>query len=219
MSQFVNSHNPYGPYERWIKRPLDATLASLALIVLSPVMATTALVVKVKLGSPVIFRQQRPGKDERVFELYKYRTMTDERDEKGELLPDDMRLTSFGSWLRATSLDELPELINILRGDMAIVGPRPLLVEYLPWYQGAEKTRHCVRPGLTGLAQVSGRNYLAWNERLAKDAEYVKKITFLGDAAIVARTALKVLRRADIAVNTVDEGNLARIRRAEEERA
>ena len=155
-------HTPYGPYEKYIKRPLDCVLAACALILLSPVLLVVAILVRLKLGAPVIFHQERPGKDERIFRLCKFRTMTDERDERGELLPDAERLTRFGAVLRRTSLDELPELVNILKGDMAIVGPRPLLVRYLPYYTAREKRRHEVRPGLTGLAQVSGRNYVGW---------------------------------------------------------
>lgn len=212
----TNKHKPYGPYEKYIKRPLDCLLATSALIVLSPVICITAILVRFKLGSPVLFTQQRPGKNERIFKLYKFRTMTDERDEKGELLPDNVRLTAFGQKLRATSLDELPELFNIAKGDMAIIGPRPLLVSYLPFYRGKEKTRHDVRPGLSGLAQVSGRNYIAWDDRLAKDAEYVEKITFLGDLKIIYKTVMQVLKHENVAADTSEEGNLATIRSQEE---
>ena len=163
----------HGIYARYIKRPMDFILSLIALIVLSPVLLVTALLVKIKLGSPVIFKQQRPGLNEKIFTMYKFRTMTDERDENGELLPDSVRLTRFGKFLRSTSLDELPELFNILKGDMSIVGPRPLLVEYLPHYTEEEQMRHSVRPGVTGLAQVNGRNNLRW-DRLQKDVEYVK---------------------------------------------
>ena len=202
------SHKPYGPYEKYFKRPLAALAA------LSPVMLGTAVLVRTKLGSPVIFSQERPGKDEKIFKLYKFRTMTDERDENGELLPDTVRLTPVGKKLRATSLDELPELINIVKGDMAIIGPRPLLTQYLPAYTEEEKHRHDVRPGLSGLAQVNGRNFVPWDQRLAYDVEYVKKITFLGDLKIVLKTIQNVIRHDDVAVNTeeIDEGYLDEIR-------
>lgn len=208
------SHKPYGPYEKYFKRPLDLALSAAALAALSPVMLGTAVLVRTKLGSPVIFSQERPGKDEKIFKLYKFRTMTDERDENGELLPDTVRLTPFGKKLRATSLDELPELINIVKGDMAIIGPRPLLTQYLPAYTEEEKHRHDVRPGLSGLAQVNGRNFVPWDQRLAYDVEYVKKITFLGDLKIVLKTIQNVIRHDDVAVNTeeIDEGYLDEIR-------
>ena len=195
-------HTPYGPYEKYIKRPLDCVLAACALILLSPVLLVVAILVRLKLGAPVIFHQERPGKDERIFRLCKFRTMTDERDERGELLPDAERLTRFGAVLRRTSLDELPELVNILKGDMAIVGPRPLLVRYLPWYTAREKRRHEVRPGLTGLAQVSGRNYVGWDRRLDLDVRYAERITFWGDLQIILRTVRSVLFQKDVAVDT-----------------
>lgn len=197
-----NSHKPYGPYERLLKRGLDAFLSCGALIVLSPVLLITAILVRAKLGSPVLFKQERPGKDEKIFMLYKFRSMTDQRDNKGQLLPDDVRLTKFGRILRSTSLDELPELLNILRGDMAIVGPRPLLVEYLPYYTMKERQRHDIRPGLTGLAQVSGRNAISWDKKLTYDVEYVSKITFLGDAKIIKDTFVKTIKRSDIQVGS-----------------
>lgn len=196
------SHTPYGPYEKYIKRPLDCALAACALLLLSPVIGVIALLVRIKLGAPVIFHQERPGRDERIFRLCKFRTMTDARDEQGRLLPDSQRLTKFGSALRRTSLDELPELVNILKGDMSFVGPRPLLVRYLPWYTAREKRRHEVRPGLTGLAQVSGRNYLGWDKRLELDARYAEGITFRGDMAIVVKTVRSVLSQKDVAVDT-----------------
>lgn len=207
-------HKPYGPYERFVKRPLDCLLASSALIVLSPVMLTVSVLVRKKLGSPVLFTQDRPGKDEKIFKLYKFRTMTDERDENGELLSDTIRLTPFGQKLRATSLDELPELLNIVKGDMAIIGPRPLLTQYLPAYTEEERHRHDVRPGLSGLAQVNGRNFVPWDQRLAYDIEYVNKITFLGDVKIVIKTIKNVLAQDDVATNTeeIDEGYLDEIR-------
>lgn len=195
-------HKPYGFYEKNLKRPLDCVLSAGALIVLSPVMGMTAIFVKKKLGTPVFFTQNRPGKDEKIFKLYKFRTMTDARDENGELLPDADRLTDFGSFLRSTSLDELPELLNIVKGDMALVGPRPLLVQYLPYYTEVEKHRHDVRPGLTGLAQVSGRNMVKWDQRLAYDVEYVNHITFFGDVKIVLQTVKKVFSKEDVAVDT-----------------
>lgn len=208
------NHKAYGPYEKYVKRPLDCVLAGGALVVLSPVIGITAFLVRKNLGTPVIFKQERPGKDEKVFRLYKFRTMTDEKDADGNLMPDSVRLTPFGRMLRATSLDELPELVNIFKGDMAIVGPRPLLVRYLPAYTEKEKRRHDVRPGLTGLAQVNGRNYVPWDERLAYDVEYVKKITFAGDLSIIFKTIVGVLKHEDVAVNTeeIDEGYLDEIR-------
>ena len=195
-------HRPYGPYEKYIKRPLDCVLAACALLILSPLLGVVALLVRVKLGAPVIFRQERPGRNERIFRLYKFRTMTDARDEKGELLSDSKWLTKIGSVLRRTSLDELPELINILKGDMSFIGPRPLLVRYLPYYTEREKRRHEVRPGLSGLAQVSGRNYIGWNKRLELDVQYVDKITFVGDLKIIVQTIKNVLWQKDVAVDT-----------------
>lgn len=161
-----------------------------------------AILVRVKLGSPVLFTQDRPGKNEKVFKLYKFRTMTDARDENGKLLPDNVRLTKFGKLLRSTSLDELPEVFNILKGDMSIIGPRPLLVSYLPWYSDREKLRHSVRPGLSGLAQVNGRNFLDWDSRLELDVQYVEKVSFLGDVKIVLKTVSKFVKKQDIAVDT-----------------
>jgi len=187
-----------GFYKRFVKRPMDIVLALIALIVLSPVMLIVALLVRWKLGSPVIFKQERPGLNEKVFTMYKFRTMTDERDANGELLPDSVRLTKFGRFLRSTSLDELPELWNILKGDMSIVGPRPLLVQYLPLYNDHQRRRHEVRPGLTGLAQVSGRNAISWEEKFDLDVEYVDRITFLVDCSIISRTLLKIVVREGI---------------------
>lgn len=185
-------------YKNYIKRFLDFTLSLLALILLSPVMLIIAILVRIKLGTPVIFKQQRPGKNEKIFTLYKFRTMTDKKDENGNLLPDSERLTKFGKLLRSTSLDELPELVNIIKGDMAIVGPRPLLVGYLPLYNEGQKHRHDVRPGLTGLAQVNGRNSISWEEKFKDDLKYVNKITFMGDTKIILKTVGKVFKREGI---------------------
>lgn len=205
-----------GFYEKHIKRLLDFTLSLLALIVLSPILLITAILVRVKLGSPVIFSQERPGRDEKIFKLYKFRSMTDQRNADGELLPDEQRLTHFGKMLRSTSLDELPELWNILRGDMSIVGPRPLLVEYLPYYTAEENRRHEVRPGLTGLAQVNGRNSVKWEERFKLDVQYVSSISAMGDLKILLLTVKCVLIRSGVSENTrAEEGNFAVIRSME----
>lgn len=191
-----------GFYEKYIKRPQDFCCALLAIIVLSPVMLITALLVRVKLGSPVLFTQERPGKDGKIFKLYKFRSMTDRRDENGDLLPDEVRLTSFGKKLRSTSLDELPELINMLKGDMAVVGPRPLLVQYLPLYNKYQARRHEVRPGFTGYAQVHGRNAITWEEKFDKDVYYVDHITSVGDWKIIFQTIKTVLKREGINFET-----------------
>ena len=191
-------HKPYGPYEKYIKRPQDFVCALLATIVLSPVMAVTAVLVKSKLGSPVLFKQDRPGKDGKIFKVYKFRSMTSEKDENGELLPDEIRLTSFGKKLRATSLDELPELFNIIKGDMSVVGPRPLMPQYLPRYNKHQARRHEVRPGFTGLAQVHGRNAISWEEKFDWDIKYVDHITFLGDWKIIFDTVKTVLKHEGI---------------------
>ena len=185
-------------YAKYIKRTLDLILSLMALIVLMPLMIIIGILVRINLGSPIIFKQKRPGKNEKVFTLYKFRTMTDKRDIDGNLLPDEYRLTKFGKFLRSTSLDELPELINIIKGDMAIVGPRPLLVEYLPYYTEEEKHRHDVRPGLTGLAQVNGRNTISWEEKLKYDTEYIKQISFYSDLKIIFKTIKKTIKRKDI---------------------
>ena len=191
-------HIPYGPYEKYIKRPLDCVLATGALVLLSPIMGATAFAVRKNLGTPVLFSQDRPGKDEKVFKLYKFRSMTDERDKEGNLLPDEIRLTKFGKILRSTSVDELPELINIIKGDMAIVGPRPLLVRYLPRYNSNQRRRHEIRPGLTGLAQVNGRNAVSWEEKFELDEKYVDNVTFFGDLKIVLKTIKSVVDRDGI---------------------
>ena len=187
-----------GIYARYIKRLLDVVLSGCALVVLSLVLLIVAVLVRIKLGSPVIFCQERPGKNEKIFKMYKFRSMTDARDENGELLPDDVRLTHFGRVLRSTSLDELPELWNVFKGDMSIVGPRPLLVKYLPRYSEEQHHRHDVRPGLTGLAQVNGRNAISWEEKFRLDVDYVRHITFAGDVKIVLATVGKVLRHEGI---------------------
>ena len=189
-------------YEKYIKRLLDIVLSGGALLVLWPVLLITAILVRTKLGSPVIFCQERPGKDEKIFKLYKFRSMTDQRDENGNLLSDEVRLTKFGKLLRSTSLDELPELWNILKGDMSIVGPRPLLVKYLPLYNEEQKHRHDVRPGLTGLAQANGRNALSWEEKFKLDVWYVEHISFATDVKTIWLTVKNVLRREGISSET-----------------
>lgn len=196
------SHKPFGIYEKYIKQPQDFLCALLAIIVLSPVMLITAILVAVKIGRPVLFKQERPGKNAKIFKIYKFRTMTDERDEKGNLRPDDVRLTSFGKKLRSTSLDEIPELFNILKGDMSVVGPRPLMPKYLPRYNEHQARRHEVRPGFTGLAQVHGRNAISWEEKFDWDIKYVDHITFLDDWKIIFETVKTVLRREGITSNT-----------------
>lgn len=210
-------------YKNCIKRALDFLLSLCGIIVLSPVLLVLCILVRVKLGSPVLFRQERPGKNEKIFTLCKFRTMTDEKDENGKLLPDAVRLTKFGRFLRGTSLDELPELFNILKGDMSIIGPRPLLVSYLPYYTQRERLRHSVRPGLTGLAQVSGRNFIDWDRRLAKDVEYVEHLSFGMDVKVLWMTVKTVLGHTDEVAEDTNavEGNFAEIRRKrmEEERA
>lgn len=189
-------------YQKCFKRVLDVVLSGCALLVLWPVLLVVALLVRRRLGSPAIFCQERPGKDGKLFRLYKFRSMTDERDEHGDLLPDEARLTRFGRLLRSTSLDELPELWNIFRGDMSLVGPRPLLVKYLPLYNEEQRHRHDVRPGLTGLAQVNGRNAIGWEERFSYDVEYVQNISFRNDLKIVFLTVKKVLVREGIRSET-----------------
>lgn len=189
-------------YNRFLKRFFDIVLSFFALVLLSPLLALLAVLVRTKLGSPVLFTQERPGKNGKIFRLYKFRTMTDERDEHGELLPDDVRLTRFGQMLRSTSLDELPEFFNILRGDMSFIGPRPLLVSYLPLYNEKQRHRHDVRPGLTGLAQCSGRNLLSWEDRFDLDVEYVQKLSFGMDISIIFRTVRGILKKEGISSET-----------------
>ena len=185
-------------YRKYIKRFLDIILSGIAIVVSSPVMGITALLVRLKLGSPVLFKQERPGLNGRIFKMYKFRTMTDARDANGELLSDEERLTSFGKALRSTSLDELPEFINIFKGDMSFVGPRPLLVRYLPRYSEEQRHRHDVLPGLTGLAQVNGRNALSWEKKFEYDVEYAKNVSFILDMKIIFKTVAKVLKRDGI---------------------
>lgn len=198
-----NKHKPYGPYEKYFKRPFDIMCALAAIIVFSWLYVVVAVLVRVKLGSPVLFTQDRPGRDEKIFKLYKFRTMTDARDADGNLLPDEVRLTKFGKMLRATSLDELPEAFNILKGDMSVIGPRPLLVRYLPRYNAEQHRRHGVRPGLSGYAQVHGRNTVSWEEKFRLDVEYVDKITFLGDVKIIIDTVMKAfIKREGISSET-----------------
>ncbi|MYL30774.1 sugar transferase [Halobacillus halophilus] len=189
-----------GIYKRVIKRPMDLILSLVAIIILTiiPVIPIVAILIKVKLGSPVLFKQKRPGMDEKVFMMYKFRTMTDEKNKKGELLPDCVRLTKFGKFLRSTSLDELPELFNIIKGDMSIIGPRPLLVQYLPLYNAHQKRRHEVRPGLSGLSQVNGRNEISWEEKFNLDVKYVDNVCFKKDLRIILLTVKKVFIREGI---------------------
>lgn len=211
----MNGHKPYGVYEKYIKRPMGRCLAIIAIIFLSPILLVTAILVRLKLGTPILFKQERPGLNGDIFKLYKFRSMTDARDSSGQLLSDDERLTKFGRTLRSTSLDELPELFNIAKGDMAIIGPRPLLVEYLPYYTEQEMHRHDVRPGLSGLAQIHGRNTISWEEKFAWDLKYVNRITFLGDMAIIVQTIAKTLKRSDICVGKQHKAGKLDIVRAE----
>ena len=197
----METHKPYGPYEKYFKRILDIICALAAIVVFGWLYIIIGILVKINMGSPVIFKQPRPGKNGEIFNLYKFRTMTDKKDINGELLPDEERLTRFGKILRSTSLDEIPEAFCILLGTMSVVGPRPLAVKYLPYYNEYEKQRHDVRPGLTGLAQVSGRNLVNWDERFAYDVKYVKKITFIGDLKIIVLTIATALKRTGIEGN------------------
>ena len=193
-------------YTLFFKRFFDIVLSLLVVIILSPFFILIAILVRIKLGSPVFFRQKRPGLNEKIFTVHKFRTMTDERDENGDLLPDSVRLTKFGKCLRSSSIDELPELFNILKGDMSIVGPRPLLIRYLPYYTEEERMRHIVRPGITGLAQINGRNNLKWESRLLADIEYIRNCSFLLDVTIIIKTVVKVLKREGVTV--VDQAPL-----------
>lgn len=201
-------------YAKCFKRMFDFILSLGAIIVLSPILILLTAVGAVAMGGNPFFTQERPGKHEKIFRLIKFRTMNNKKDKHGKLLPDEKRLTRYGKWLRSTSLDELPELFNILRGDMAIIGPRPLLVEYLPYYKKNERHRHDVRPGLTGWAQVHGRNFVNWDDRLSYDCYYVRHISFMLDVKIVLMTIKTVLGRSNVASDTAKaEGNLADIRR------
>lgn len=193
--------NQSGIYRRFFKRPMDFLLALIAIVLLSPVMLIIAILVRIKLGKPILFKQERPGLNEEIFTIYKFRTMSDEKDENGEYLPDSQRLTKFGKTLRSLSLDELPELFNIIKGDMSFVGPRPLSVLYLPYYTEEERLRHSVRPGLTGLSQINGRNTVNWEERFAYDIDYVNNITFINDMKIILKTILVVFRREGIVIS------------------
>lgn len=196
-------------YKKYIKRILDIILSLIAIIITLPIFLIVGILILIFIGQPAIFRQKRPGKNEKIFTMYKFRTMTNKKDEDGNLLPDELRLTKLGKFLRKTSLDEIPEFINILKGDMSFVGPRPLLVEYLPYYTGEEHHRHDVRPGLTGLAQISGRNNLNWDKRFKKDIEYVENIRFLFDLRIILLTIKKVLFKEDVQMG--EELNFSRL--------
>lgn len=191
-----------GIYKRFLKRPMDFILSLIAIIALSPVFFIVAVLVRTKLGSPVLFKQERPGLNEKIFSMYKFRSMTDGKDSSGNLLPDHVRLTKFGKFLRSTSLDELPGLFNILKGDMSIIGPRPLLVQYLPLYNEVQRHRHDVRPGLSGLAQVNGRNAISWEEKFKLDVKYVNQVSFIGDWKIIFLTLKKVFVREGISSDT-----------------
>jgi undecaprenyl phosphate N,N'-diacetylbacillosamine 1-phosphate transferase len=200
----MNKKREYKFYRDTFKRGMDFALALVAILALSPVFLTLYILIRTKLGSPVLFKQDRPGLNEKIFTMIKFRTMTSEKNEKGELLPDSQRLTRFGKWLRSTSLDELPELFNILLGDMSIIGPRPLLVQYLPLYNDQQKRRHEVRPGLSGLAQVNGRNALSWEDKFDLDVEYVDNVTLLLDIKLILQTIKKIFLREGISSNTSD---------------
>lgn len=193
-----------GLYEKYFKRLLDVILSLTAIILLSPIILFVGILVYFKLGSPVLFKQERPGKNEKIFKMYKFRTMSDERDEHGHLLPDSIRLTVFGKWLRSTSLDELPELFNILKGDMSIVGPRPQLVRDMVFMSDEQRKRHEVLPGLTGLAQVNGRNNITWEEKLDYDLEYIERVSLLKDLDILIKTIFKVMAKSDISTDGMD---------------
>lgn len=202
-----------GLYERVFKRVIDFTFTLLGFVFISPIFLLLCILVRIKLGSPIFFKQKRCGKDEKTFEMIKFRTMTDARDEHGDLLPDTERFTKFGDFMRKSSLDELPELLNVLKGDMSLVGPRPLYPFYLPYYTEKESLRHSVRGGITGLAQVNGRALLRWNQRFEKDFEYVQKVTLIGDIKILWETFFKVFKQDDIGIPSVtEEGGLHIIR-------
>ena len=198
-------HEPYGPYEKYFKRPIDLVCGLAAVIVFCWLYIIVAVLVRIKLGSPVLFTQERPGKNEKIFKLYKFRTMTDARDDNGELLPDDVRLTKFGKWLRSTSLDELPEAFNIIKGDMSVVGPRPQLVRDMVFMTREQRQRHVVRPGLSGLAQINGRNDIAWEDKLEWDLKYIDKISFPEDIRIVIQTVIKAFVKKE----GISESNMA----------
>lgn len=205
-----------GIYARFIKRPLDLIITTIGFILISPIFLIVCFLVRIKLGSPIFFKQKRTGKDEKTFEMIKFRTMTDARDENGQLLPDTERFTKFGNFLRNSSLDELPELLNVIKGDMSLIGPRPLYPFYLPYYTEKESLRHSVRGGITGLAQINGRALLRWNERFAKDVDYVSNITFLGDLKILWDTFYKVFKQDDIGIPSVtEEGGLHIVRKVQ----
>ena len=212
-------HKVKGPYEAFFKRFIDIVASSLVIILFSWLYLILAVIVRLNLGAPIIFKQDRPGKNGKVFKLYKFRSMSDKRDEKGELLPDKQRLNKFGRILRSTSLDELPELFNIIKGDMSIVGPRPLLVKYLPHYNAHDSRRHEVRPGLTGLAQVSGRAALSWKKKFEKDIEYVDNLTFLMDVRIVLLTIKKVFIREGIEFKTGNQPIMEYFKECEQEKS
>ncbi len=205
-----------GIYARFIKRPLDLIITTIGFILISPIFLIVCFLVRIKLGSPIFFKQKRTGKYEKTFEMIKFRTMTDARDENGQLLPDTERFTKFGNFLRNSSLDELPELLNVIKGDMSLIGPRPLYPFYLPYYTEKESLRHSVRGGITGLAQINGRALLRWNERFAKDVDYVSNITFLGDLKILWDTFYKVFKQDDIGIPSVtEEGGLHIVRKVQ----
>ena len=202
-----------GIYAKYLKRPLEFSITFIGFVCILPIFLILCVLVRINLGSPIFFKQKRCGKDEKIFEMIKFRTMTDARDENGELLPDTDRFTKFGDFLRNSSLDELPELLNVLKGDMSLIGPRPLYPFYVPYYTEEESLRHSVRGGITGLAQVNGRALCRWNDRFAYDVKYVKNITFIGDIKILIATVMKVLGKADIGVPSVtDEGGLHIVR-------
>ena len=208
------SHKPYGPYEKYFKRPIDLLCGLAAVIVFSWLYIILIILGTIFMRGNPFFTQARPGKDEKIFKLIKFRTMDNRKDKNGKLLPDEIRLNRYGRFLRKTSLDELPEAFNIIKGDMSVIGPRPLLVSYLPWYTEQEKHRHDVRPGLSGLAQVNGRNFIDWDHRLALDVQYVREITFIGDLRIILQTVMKFFKKEDIAVDTNKvEPNFAEERR------